>query len=278
MFSEGSLPAFFCPSILKIITAKTPRMLCNKRLNLLFSQKTGGTRMETKRKRQRTYCLAGMALCLIVISGVAFGSPAWRTDPAGQAPTTYQMWTFDDADNPAAPEVDLNTYGDATANITVSGYTQGYAPGWYGYFMGRRGVWVGNMTTVILEIPNNPVANEYKEIWVEVGCRGHLLPEPPVGEPSPDEGFKLGEGYFVLAPQGGKVEDLGFIFTPTGDGWRKLVFGLRIYPNPISETISFTLLNSGADIDYITVDTICIPEPATLALLALGGLLFRKRK
>jgi hypothetical protein len=141
--------------------------------------------------------------------------------------------------------------------------------------MGRHGVWVGNMTTVILEIPNNPVTNTYKEIWVEVGCRGHF---PPESDTPPAEGFSLNEGYSVLAPQGGRVEDLGFTFTTFQSGWRKLVFGLRIYPNPISETISFTLLNSGADINYITVDTICIPEPATLALLALGGLLFRKRK
>jgi hypothetical protein len=215
--------------------------------------------------------LKWMILCLMVVSGIALGSPDWRGDPF----TTYQKWTFDDADNPAAPEVDLNSYGEARADIVVDGYTMGNAPGWYGYYMGRGGVWVGHVTTITLTIPNNPVANNYKEIWVEVGCRGHFPPDVPV---APSEGLSLGEGYSVLTPLGSRVEDLGFAFTPTGDGWRTLVFGLRIYPNPESETIGFTLLNSGANVDYITVDTICIPEPATLAILGLGALLCRKHK
>jgi hypothetical protein len=233
--------------------------------------------METRKREQGSCCRAWMALCLmVVVSGVAVGSPDWRTDPLGSPPTTYQEWTFDDADNPAAPEVDLNTYGDAIADITVTGYTMGNAPGWYASYMGRNGVWVGNVATVTMTIPNKPDLNLYKEIWVEVGCRGHFPPD--VVEGAPIEGFSLGEGYSVLTPQGSRVEDLGFSFTPTDDGWRKLVFGFRIYPNPALETISFTLLNSGADIDYIIVDTICTPEPATLALLVLGGLLCRRHK
>jgi hypothetical protein len=235
--------------------------------------------METRKREQGSCCRAWMALCLmVVVSGVAVGSPDWRTDPLGSPPTTYQEWTFDDADNPAAPEVSDNSYGTAIAVIDPIGYTEGNAPGWYASYMGRNGVWVGNMTTITLTIPNKPDLNLYKEIWVEVGCRGHLPPQVPDDVITPAQGFSLGEGYSVLTPQGSDVEDLGFSFTTFQSGWRKLVFGLRIYPNPALETISFTLLNSGADIDYIIVDTICIPEPATLALLVLGGLLCRRHK
>jgi hypothetical protein len=233
--------------------------------------------METKRRELRIICLAGMVLCLVVISNAAFGSPTWRTDPFGQAPTTYQEWTFDDADNAAAPEISYNPYGVASAQILVEGYTMGNAPGWYGSYLGRSGVWVGNKTTITLTLPNRPETSPYKEIWIEVGCRGHLPPEVDETVTPPSEGFSLGEGYSVLMPTAAKYEDLGFTFTNTTDGWRTLVFGIRIYPNPTSEIISFTLLNSGANIDYITVDTIC-PEPATLALLTLGGLLCRRYK
>lgn len=224
-------------------------------------------------------------LCLAVIQTSAMASPAWRTTPPGQAPTTYQSWAFEyDPANPSGvpaigtvlnAEVDNNIYGTATAIVNVVGeVTENDFPGWRPGYAGHLGYWHGETATVTLTIPNNPVANLYKEIWVEVGCRGHL-----VGETYDGDGYSLGTGYTVMDPVNSTfVEDLGFVFTETGDGWRKLVFGLRIYPNPASETIRFTLLNTGADIDYIIVDTICIPEPMTLVLLGLGGMLCAKLK
>ena len=44
------------------------------------------------------------------------------------------------------------------------------------------------------------------------------------------------------------------------------------------ETIILPFYDSGADIDYATIDTICVPEPATLCLLAFGGLALLKKK
>lgn len=223
-------------------------------------------------------CVSLGLICLAVIQTSVTASPAWRTDPAGQAPTTYQKWTFDDASNPSAPEINNNPYGPALATITVTkldvGSTFDGPAGWYSTYLGRSGVWVGDTASAELTIPNNPIANTYKEIWVEVGCRGHFPPD--VMDP-PSAGYGLGTGYWIVNPTDSTyVDDLGFTFTTFSSGWRKLSFGFRIYPNPASETIGFTLLNSGADIDYITVDTICIPEPMTLVLLGLGGLFCTK--
>jgi hypothetical protein len=190
----------------------------------------------------------------------ALAVPSWRTNPPGQPPTTYQKWTFDDDDYiDVVPEIYANVYGTPTANISASGIVHTDPAGWYDEYLGRYGVWHGDITGITLYIPNTP--NPYvKELWVEVGCRGNLI------------------SYDILDPQVG-VTDLGYTMESVGKGWQKLTFGFQIVPNPVFEVINFVLHDSGADVDYIIVDTICTPEPATIALFGLGVLsLLRRRK
>jgi hypothetical protein len=88
------------------------------------------------------------------------------------------------------------------------------------------------------------------------------------------------------------LEDIGISAGPTSQSYRYEVlegqgnadFGIRIYPNPGIEKIQlvlFPLTPTTAvfpvTLDYIQVDTICIPEPMTLGLLAMGGLMLRRR-
>ncbi len=208
----------------------------------------------------RKRVLLFFAVCLAVIAGPAFAVPVWRTDPPGQPPTTYQKWTFDDSESVnVVPEIVSNAYGTPTADIAATGDVWGTA-GWYASWLGRQGVWHGDITTITMRIPDTPLPNAYKELWVEVGFRGFLME------------------YSILDPPSG-VTDLGYTIVEGGDGWKTLVFGFRIVPNPPLEVIYLALHNSGADLDYVTVDTICTPEPTTVALLGLGfaGLLGRKR-
>ncbi len=51
----------------------------------------------------------------------------------------------------------------------------------------------------------------------------------------------------------------------------------EIGPNPEGEWLTFWLVNS-TNIEEIVVDTICMPEPASMGLMALGGLAFLVRR
>jgi len=61
-------------------------------------------------------------------------------------------------------------------------------------------------------------------------------------------------------------------------GYMYARWGITIEPNPTGETIYIQPSFCSLYVDEIVVDTICIPEPATIALLGLGGLILLKRR
>jgi len=191
-------------------------------------------------------------LMCAVLSAPALGVPSlgWnRGDPG----TTYQAWTFDDADNPALPEIDENPYGTASADIYTTGQLW-WAFGYADMMLGRSGVWSGKPLGIDLQIPNQPAPTSWKEIWLEIGWRG--LTVDATVEPSPSGSVEL-------------ISTETELVDPT-NLWYKSTYAWHIEPNPDEELIELTIGGTGGQVDYVTVDTICIPAPGAVLLGGIG--------
>lgn len=109
---------------------------------------------------------------------------------------------------------------------------------------------------------NNPALPfEIWNVWT-----GTMVGPPP--EP-------LGEPTMSLVP------------TPTlthdhGNGWFTTAYMLHLNPNPTWETVNMVFDRNSTSrylgVDQVVVDTYCFPEPATLALLACGGVAIVRRR
>ncbi len=200
--------------------------------------------------------LSNILLISIIFVSTAVAVPSWRGNPN----TTYQEWTFDDDDNPAVPEFNENPYGLPLAEFSTTGSPDNLV--WLAEADGHQGVWTGEPLDIELTIPNRPVSDIYKEIWLEVDFQGQIpawsvTPSPVVGN---------------------VVEEISHDTSPIGSSqWSRFTVGWRIYPNPSKERICLAT-GPGTLIDRAAVDTICVPEPATVCLLALGVLTIMRRR
>ena len=212
---------------------------------------------------------------LLLTVVVLVGSVSWATTSyidnnlmswaRWDAGSTWQEWTFDDADNPAAPESSFNLYGNPFAAFqgTDGGLHGSVDFGWMSSWSGRSGVWSGNLLEVEVFIPNDPAGNPYKIIWFEMEYQAVAVLQSPT--------VVLGANY--------QVEQFHYDAGAVTDGWRTMVVGWKIWPNPTDETIKFSLWGTGGFVNSISIDTLCvIPEPATLTILGLGGVVLLRRK
>lgn len=209
--------------------------------------------------RQALVVLVTGALIVSVAAADDLIPPPWERGTPG---STFQEWTFDGP--PAAgdgyylPEAVDNPFGDPVV------YDPYYWDGdWLETFEGRTGV-IHPWDWIEIHLPNDPTPRPTKEIYIQITywADGEI--------PDPD----------VYVPAGGDTITL-LDSLDLEDGWWYDRWHITIEPNPDFEEIDFWPLDGSTYdmyIDQIVVDTICIPEPGALSLLALGGLVFLRRR
>lgn len=190
--------------------------------------------------------------------------PAWR----GQPGSSFQAWDFLTDSTTPAPEAADNNYGSPTALVTVgafaSGYIDTYPPG---VTDARDGLWdLGSLGTIDLVIPNSSRTgpNTWKDIVIQVTYYEDIQVAPVVTVP------------------GGSLVDSDTLVAQNIPGWGTFytdVYYWHLEPNPLEEQILITSDEMwGSMIDQVVVDTICMPEPTTMALLAIGGIALLRRR
>ena len=170
---------------------------------------------------------------------------------------SIQCWKFDTDQVIPDTETIFNQFGSPGADITdLSGQ---------GVTWNQEGFWEGPSFQMVFEIPNRPVVDLYKEIKITMVFRGEISDSWIVdhnGDP------------FTLINRTFDYQSI--------PGWNIVRDEWRIEPNPFSEVITIVLTGldgQNAAIDRICIETLCIPEPATLAILGFGTVvLIRSRK
>lgn len=207
------------------------------------------------------------ALC----SGAAFADdllpPPWRLSNAS---ATVQEWDFMAPNSGLAP--DGNVWGS-----NGSGYVNPHglplltnAQGFYQSTFGpRNGVWRLTLPTDELrfDIPNDTGGMGVKSVFIQVTWLDAQFTGPDVFLSSSSFSGQLTAATTNLL----------------SDGWTHATYQVDFGPCPSSETIVLKGHTAGAVmfIDQVVIDTICrpVPEPATLASLAVGSFaLLRRRK
>ena len=175
--------------------------------------------------------------------------PPWTRN---QPNTTTENWTFSTSANPSAPDPGYwDPNGTPQATITGTGNQ------WFALYDTHVGVWTlgGANSSMDLGIPNTPFDDtKIKLVWTQITW------EPTyTGEPAP-----------VVVVNG--IQSAPVTTYPVGTGsWLQSYYMTTLQYNPQYEDVVIT---GSYALDEVVVDTICtpVPEPSSLALLAVGAL------
>lgn len=133
--------------------------------------------------------------------------------------------------------------------------------------------------TMCISIPNSPEQRPMKYIWYAITAdKAPSDAARPVNvgttyDPPLEGGCDV---TVTWVPEAYVSEQIGG--SADGDVWYRYEGMAKIEPNPQSETLTFTIVNC-TNIADIEVRTVCVPEPATMAVVGIGGLMILlKRK
>jgi hypothetical protein len=215
--------------------------------------------MEEQRMRKFLKYFLVVVFCLGVGTNVGLATLSLGSWNEGAAGSTHQVWDFTPPSrNPVNP---IQFFPEAEFNPNDDGF-QVFAQTVLGAWDGTSNL-TGNRIIIALKIKNYLNDNDHKEVWVELGLTSGSVSGATL------TGSGDGGRFSVIPLQG-----------PGPSGAAD--FGFYVMPNPYLEDIVISMTGSatGADavLDWIHVDTICIPEPMTIVLLGLGAIAALRRR
>ncbi len=210
---------------------------------------------------------------VVVAAALAAAAPAGamdyygsQIDFRGEMNSTVQHWTFStNVQANIVPESYMNPYGTPLANVVADGAEWnddwpaptgldpgGYVPGWH--------MPLGGTTIYLLH--NNPMPNAQKIIIAQITASKE--PDSVALELPPGFTYKTFDTGFPTVEWG--------LPAPFDGSWATYVYGFQVNGNP--EWESFQVHHPPCTtLDQIVIDTICIPEPSSMMLLASLGVI-----
>jgi hypothetical protein len=203
------------------------------------------------------FAVVTLWLSVPALATPSLGCLGWWDE--GAPGSTHEFWDFTPGYVSASGSgytADPEVVNNPEPNRVVATITPMFSGSWDGVSTITGSDWI----EVALEIPNYETPNDHKEVYVDIG---NLVVK----------------GVTVSATDGGSTTFTYQVLPGQVNG----EFGVIITPNPYVEKIDFYVVSATGSgpvtLDYIDADTICIPEPTTIALFGLGVLgLLRKRR